>query len=189
MLTPKQATFVREYLIDLNGTQAAVRAGYSPRTANEQAARLLAHASVKATVQAAMAKRSERTEITADRVLRELAKIGFSELKSAITWGSKEVAIGFDADGKRLSPADIGDAVMVHTELAPFVEAIDSDSLTEAASAAISEVSMTKDGLRIKMHDKVSALAKIGQHLGMFAEKVEHSGSVTMVMAPLDDQI
>lgn len=74
-LTAKQQRFVEEYLVDLNGTQAAIRAGYSPKTANEQAARLLAHVSVAAAVQAAMDKRSERTEITADYVLSNLAQI------------------------------------------------------------------------------------------------------------------
>ena len=54
-LTPRQARFVKEYLVDLNGTQAAIRAGYSSRTANEQAARLLANISVKAAVEAGAA--------------------------------------------------------------------------------------------------------------------------------------
>ena len=68
-MTPKQRRFVDEYLIDLNGTQAAIRAGYSARTANEQAARLLANASVSAAVAEAQANRSLRTGITADYVL------------------------------------------------------------------------------------------------------------------------
>lgn len=76
-LTPKQAQFVREYLVDMNGTQAAIRCGYSERTANEQAARLLAVVSVREAVQKAMDKRAERTEITADRVLREIAAQAF----------------------------------------------------------------------------------------------------------------
>lgn len=69
-LTPKQAAFVREYLVDLNATQAAIRAGYSPRTANEQAARLLVNVSVAAAIEKAMAERSQRTEITQDMVLQ-----------------------------------------------------------------------------------------------------------------------
>ena len=76
-LTPKQAQFVREYLVDMNGTQAAIRCGYSERTANEQAARLLAIASVREAAQKAMDERSVRTEITADRVLREIASQAF----------------------------------------------------------------------------------------------------------------
>ncbi len=68
-MTPKQQRFVHEYLIDLNATQAATRAGYSAKTANEQGSRLLANVSVKAAVQAAMEARSERTGITQDYVL------------------------------------------------------------------------------------------------------------------------
>ncbi len=69
-LTPKQQCFVEEYLIDLNATQAAIRAGYSEKTANEQGARLLANVSVSQTIQRSMQERSKRTEITQDDVLR-----------------------------------------------------------------------------------------------------------------------
>jgi phage terminase small subunit len=68
-LTPKQAAFVQEYLVDLNGTQAAIRAGYSPKTANEQAARLLANASVQAAVTKGREKLAAKVEVTAERVL------------------------------------------------------------------------------------------------------------------------
>lgn len=78
-LTPRQLAFVAEYLVDLNGTQAAIRAGYSPHTANEQAARLLAKASIQAAIREAMAARSARTEISADAVLRELWAIGTAD--------------------------------------------------------------------------------------------------------------
>ena len=70
-LTPKQLRFVEEYMIDLNGTQAAIRAGSSAKTANEQAAQLLAKLSIQAAISAEREKQQERTEITADRVLRE----------------------------------------------------------------------------------------------------------------------
>ena len=83
VLTPKQQRFVEEYLIDLNATQAAIRAGYSEKTANEQASRLLANVNVSAAVQAAMQERSKRTEITQDEVLRrwwELANVDVNEI-------------------------------------------------------------------------------------------------------------
>ena len=73
-LTPKQQRFVEEYLVDLNATQAAIRAGYSERTANEQGARLLANVSVAKAVQSAMDVRSERTAITADYVLQSIVE-------------------------------------------------------------------------------------------------------------------
>lgn len=74
-LTPKQQRFVDEYLIDLNATQSAIRAGYSPKTANEQGARLLANVSVQDAVSKAQAERSRRTGINQDRIVIELAKI------------------------------------------------------------------------------------------------------------------
>ena len=73
-LTPKQARFVEEYLIDLNATQAAIRAGYSAKTANEQGAQLLAKLSIRQAVAEAQAIRSKRTEITQDEVIQGLKK-------------------------------------------------------------------------------------------------------------------
>ena len=70
-MLPKRQRFVQEYIIDLNGTQAAIRAGYSARTANEQASRLLADASVRAAVDAGLKERSQRVQVTADDVARE----------------------------------------------------------------------------------------------------------------------
>lgn len=71
-MNAKQRRFIEEYLLDSNATKAAIRAGYSPKTANEQGARLLANASVAAELAKAQAERSERTAITADNVLKEL---------------------------------------------------------------------------------------------------------------------
>lgn len=76
-LNDKQRAFVAEYLIDLNATQAAIRAGYSKRTARAAGHKLLSNPTVADAVAAAKAERSERTEITADRVLQELAALAF----------------------------------------------------------------------------------------------------------------
>jgi phage terminase small subunit len=70
-LTPKQRLFIKEYLVDLNATQAAIRAGYSVYTANEQGSRLLANVSIKSAIKEEMDKRAKRTEIDIDRVLLE----------------------------------------------------------------------------------------------------------------------
>lgn len=146
-LTPKQAEFVRQYLVDLNATQAAIRAGYSEKTANEQGARLLANVSVSQAIAAAQAKREQRTEITADRVVAELAKIAFADPRELMEWGPEGVKLKDSAD------------------------------LTEEQAASVSEVSetTTKDGgsLRLKKHDKVKALELLGRHLGMFTDKVK----------------
>ena len=71
-MTPKQEAFVREYIIDLNATQAAIRAGYSARTAEAQGSRLLTNVNVKVALQSAMDARAKRTEITADYVLNTI---------------------------------------------------------------------------------------------------------------------
>jgi phage terminase small subunit len=76
-LSDKQRAFIAEYLIDLNATQAAIRAGYSKRTARAAGHKLLCNPAVADAVAAAQAERSERTEITADRVLQELAALAF----------------------------------------------------------------------------------------------------------------
>lgn len=183
-LTPKKARFVQEYLVDLNATQAATRTGFSAKTAYSQGQRLLKDVEVAKAIETAMEKRSQRTEITQDRVLRELAKIGFTDISAVVSWGSKEVAFGYDDDGKQLPASQIGDAVMVHREVAPFVEAINSEDLPDEVRAAVSEVALTKDGLKIKMHDKRAALETIGRHLGMFKDKIEHSGPDGAALQP-----
>jgi len=71
-LTAKRERFVREYLVDLNATQAAIRAGYSPKTANEQGARLLANVSIRDAITRGQQDRAERLQVTADKVLRDL---------------------------------------------------------------------------------------------------------------------
>ena len=80
-LTDRQARFCEEYLIDLNATQAAIRTGYSEKTANEQGARLLANVSVQEKIAELKAERSKRTEITQDSVIQELAAVARAEVK------------------------------------------------------------------------------------------------------------
>jgi phage terminase small subunit len=86
-LKPKQTEFVRQYLVDLNATQAAIRAGYSPKTANEQGARMLAKVSIQEAIADAMKARAERTELTADEVVfglrREANHYGPNSLHTA----------------------------------------------------------------------------------------------------------
>lgn len=157
-LTPKQRRFVDEYLIDLNATQAAIRAKYSKNTANEQGARLLANVSVQAAIAERMKDREKRTEITQDKVLRELAKIGFSDIRKVVRWGETEV---------RMVEADDGDDLVPYHGLA----LVDSAEVDDDTAAAISEVSQGRDGLKVKFHDKKGALVEIARHLGMFTAK------------------
>lgn len=172
-LTAKQAQFVREYLIDLNATQAAIRSGYSEATAGAIGHENLNKPEIAEVIARAMEERAMRTEITADRVLNELAKIGFSSLSDVTDWGIREVAFGYTDDGKQLRAEEIGDAAMVRYVDAPFVKPLARDALPDNIRAAVSEVSLGKDGFKIKMHDKVGALTQIGRHLGLFTDKLD----------------
>lgn len=82
-LTPKQQAFVQEYLIDLNSTQAAIRAGYSEHTAKQIASENLTKPDVQEAVQKAMKERTERTQLEADTILKEIAGIGYDEQETA----------------------------------------------------------------------------------------------------------
>ena len=160
-LNAKQRRFVDEYLIDLNATQAAIRAGYSAKTANEQGARLLANVSVQALLTERMKAREKRTEITQDKVLAELAKIGFADIRRALNWGA-EVIVVDDETGE--------------TAVSNGVALVSSEKIDNDTAAAISEISQTAQGIKIKLHDKRAALVDIGRHLGMFKDKVELTG-------------
>lgn len=97
-LNPKQQHFVEEYLIDLNATQAAIRAGYSPKTATAIASENLSKPSISAAIACAMAERSKRTGITQDRILEELAKVAFIKLTDIVDDTGKIKAGATDED-------------------------------------------------------------------------------------------
>ncbi len=145
-MSPLQARFIEEYLVDLNAAAAARRAGYSKRTAMQKGYALLQMPEIQEAVTVAMQARSERTEITADQVLKELAKIGFANAGDFFEWGPDGITVKPQAD---LTPDQ------------------------QAAVAAVSETKTEKGGtVKIKMHDKLGALEKIGRHLGMFTDNV-----------------
>ena len=172
-LTAKQRSFVREYLIDLNATQAAIRAGYSEDTAGAIGFENLNKPKIQSAIQAAMDLRAKRTEITADRVLAELAKIGFSDIRKAVRWESALVTEEDNPDG--------GDIAVIKRIVTNRVELIASDDIDDETAAAISEISQNATGgVKIKLHDKKAALVDLGRHLGLFTDKVEHSGGVNV---------
>jgi phage terminase small subunit len=151
MLTPKQSRFVEEYLVDLNGKQAATRAGYShsPKSAEVQASRLLSDAKVDAAVREAMDARAQRTGVTADRVLRELAELALSNIFDFIKVrqdGSVSVDL---SKGTRSQAAAIRDVVV--------------KGYAEGSSEGAPSAKLT----RIVMCDKLKALELLAQHLGM----------------------
>lgn len=164
-LTPKQAMFVKEYLVDLNATQAAIRAGYSKRTASEQGARLLANVKIQAALGELQQQRSDRLTISADRIEQELARIAFSQITDVVEWRREKLNNNPEQDDK--PPVEIQQ-----------VQLINSNALPTEVTATIQEVAQTTHGVRIKLYDKLKALELLGRRHGMFIDKVEHSGSV-----------
>ena len=92
-LTAKQRTFIQEYLIDLNATQAAIRAGYSKKTAQQVGSQNLSKLVIQTSIQKAMKQRSERTGITAVKVLDAIAEIGFADFSEDIRVSDKLKAL------------------------------------------------------------------------------------------------
>ncbi len=166
-LTDKQKRFCEEYLIDLNATQAAIRAGYSPKTAEQTASRLLRNVKVQEYIAKRQKELSRSTEITQERVIKELALIAFSnnadyahvvEKKMKAEVGGALVDV-LDEDGK---------PVMYRT-----VEPVLTEELTEEQKRALAVIKKGREGLEVKSCDKVKALELLGKHLGIFTDKIE----------------
>lgn len=178
-LTAKQQRFCDEYLIDLNATQAAIRAGYSKKTANEQGARLLANVSIQKYIETRKKDRKKRIEITQDRVVEELSYIAFAKASDYAKVIEKDAMV--EVEGNMIPVLDEdGNPVKYRT-----VEPILTDELTEEQKRAIATIKRGRDGFEIKPYDKVRALELLGKHLGMFTDKVEVSGDTSNPFAGL----
>ena len=163
VMTPKQQCFVDEYLIDLNATQAAIRAGYSPRTANEQGARLLANVSVKNAIDIALAERSRRTGVSQDRIVNELAKIAFANAADIIDFGAAEVREGAGRD-------DTACIASVKVKVVPAFAPGGQDGVER----------------EIKTYDKTKALELLMRHIGMFKDSYKLDVALPVVISGSD---
>lgn len=148
-MTPKQELFCKEYLIDLNATQAAIRAGYSVNTAEKIGSENLRKPEVAKKIQEAMNQRSQETEITAKRVLQEIAKMAFLDIGEA-----------YDDKGKLLSPKDMPENIR------RAVAGIEVNEIS-VGDVVIGE---TK---KVKFHDKSKGLEMLGRHLKLFTDVLE----------------
>ena len=154
-LTPKQAAFVREYLVDLNGTRAAIRAGYRANSADVSATRLMKKVRIRKAVAEAMQRRAERVEVKADDVLRELLRVATVDPLHAFT------------DEMRLRPlADIPE------DIRRAIAGVEVDETFDYENGEKVWTGYTK---KLKFWPKVQALELLGKHLKLFTEKIEHS--------------
>ena len=161
--------FANEYLIDLNATRA-YKAVYKncrkDETANVNGSKLLRNAKVAAYIQERMKAREKRTEITQDKVLQELAKIGFASIKDYLEYKTAKTVVEYDENGEPV------------IDYSQIIDVIDSK---EVDTSAIQEVSISKDGtFKFKLYDKQKALELIGKHLGMFVDKLEIEGNMVI---------
>jgi phage terminase small subunit len=141
--------FVLEYLKDLNASQAAIRAGYSAKSARTKGYELMKNPDIKLAIESAMDKRAKRLDISADKVLQEMAKIAFSDIRSVLHWEGNSVTL------------------------------VDASEIPENQARAIQEVTQRvtydEDGnasttFKVKMYDKMRSLEALGRHLGIFNE-------------------
>mgnify|MGYP001085254569 FL=1 len=160
-LTEKQKRFVDEYLIDLNATQAAIRAGYSVRTAKDIGCENLAKPNIQQKISEKMAERSKRTGVNQDRIVLELAKIAFVNAADVI---------------------DSDDAT---------IKAGATDDDTAAIQSVKVKVIPTKEGegveREIRLNDKLKALELLGKHLGMWNDKLDVNVNIPVVISGEDD--
>lgn len=155
-LTPKQTRFVAEYLVDLNGKQAAIRAGYAPQGAEACASRLLTYPKVARAVAEGKARQLQNAELSAARVLEELRRLSFSDLAGV-----------FGEHGGLLS---------LHQMSADVRAAIASVKVTKKNLTAGDGV--MEDVVEVKLWDKTRALESLAKHFGLLKENLEHSGEI-----------
>ena len=160
-LTEKQRRFVDEYLIDLNATQAAIRAGYSVKTAKDIGCQNLAKLNIQQAISEKMAERSKRTGVNQDRIVMELAKIAFVNAADVIDSDDATIKAGATADD------------------------------TAAIQSVKVKVIPTKEGegveREIRLNDKLKALELLGKHLGMWNDKLDVNVNIPVVISGEDD--
>lgn len=160
-LTKKQRTFIDEYLIDLNATQSAIRAGYSVSTACEQGARLLANVKVQEEIAKMMAERSRRTGINQDRVVIELARLAFINASDVIN--ANDASIKDNATKDDLACIQ---SIKVKTSTSK------KGKITER---------------EVRLTDKMKALELLGKHLGMWNDKVDVNVALPIIISGEDE--
>lgn len=150
-LNPKQQAFVNEYVKDFNGTQAAIRAGYSKKTANEQAAQLLAKLSIQQAVKGFQQKVAQNTEVTVESLILELKKIAFSDV------------------GKYLEPGnEVTDIAALPPEVRAAVASV-KKTVTEFDGGSKTSVGFT-------LHSKLQAIEMLAKHLGFYEKDNKQKG-------------
>lgn len=174
-LNEKQKRFAREYLTDFNATQAAIRAGYSEKTAGQQGDRLLKNVKIAELIDKGNQKHNNKLEISQERVLAEIARMAFFD--------PAELMLNLHEVYPDAQFSDNGRAIYGLTG------PVDIRDLPEDVRRAIVGWSWDKQGrFTIKLADKQKALDQLGKHLKLFVDRVEHKHDINMVNIDSDDE-
>lgn len=182
-LTPRQEKFVGEYLIDLNATQAAIRSGYSAKTATVTGSRLLANVNVAAAVEKGRAKMAKRAEIDQEWVLRQWQAIADADPRDLVQYlrGPCE-----DCWGEPGYESPNPDCVKCGGRGKGHVVLTDTRKLSPAAAKLYAGVQLGREGIKVNMRDQDAALANIARHLGMFKDSLELKGGINITISEDD---
>ena len=159
-LTAKQIRFVDEYMVDFNATQAAIRAGYKAKTAHVIGAENLRKPKIAEEIARRQKDLQRRTEVTQDRVVKELARIAFANIADYV---HVETQTRTKDDGTETTYQ--------------IVMLSETEDLSADQRAALATVKQSVNGVEIKLHDKIKALELLGRHIGMFNDKLSLSGT------------
>jgi phage terminase small subunit len=154
-MTEKQKRFVEEYLIDLNATQAAIRAGYKVDNAGQTATENLTKPYIAEAIEKALAERSRRTGINQDRVIQELAKIAFVNITDVV-----------NSDCGILPDADKADLAAIESVKVKTIQ-------TKSGEVGIER--------EVKLSSKLKALEMLGKHLGMWNDKLDVNMNIPII--------
>lgn len=157
-MRPKQQAFIKEYLIDLNATKAAIRAGYSEKWAGTNADKLLKNTKIASAIQKAMDERANKLEITAERVLQEIAKLAFGNIKNV-----------YASNGQLIPPQDLPEDVS-----ATITEVTEEQLGTGEGAVLVRR--------KYKIADKKANLELLGKHLRLFTDRLEAKDDIGPVI-------
>lgn len=161
-LTAKEALFVKEYLLDLSPKRAAIRAGYSEHTAHAIGYELMRKEGVLERIEEAMKARSKRTEVTADKVIKELARIAFSDMDDFAVIEEGKLSL-IDSNTRKRGRSRV---------IKKITQSTSDSSGPEGSSNSISQ--------SLELHDKLRALELLGKHLKMFKDTLRVEGDLTL---------
>lgn len=180
-LNDKQTAFCQEYIIDFNATKSAIRAGYSKKTAGAMAGRLLGLVKIQEKIKEMSKQREQRTNVTADRVVQQLAKIAFMDIKDVIDWGIEEqkylIRTVTDEFGVKTDH--------YKTEKREFIRPKDPDLVD---GTLIQTIKMGKYGFEVSIPDRMRAFEMLAKHLGVFDDRPQTTVDVSAYINALHDR-